>query len=73
MFPSCPGSSILINDRSEGSLAVDNYARLWTSNGIRRCRGMSFGNITGRALSAERDRPANNIRHAPQRCLTGNL
>jgi hypothetical protein len=43
-FPSRPGSSILMDDRSEGSLTVDNSARRWTSNDIRsRCRRMSFG------------------------------
>ena len=42
--------------RSEGSLAVDDYARRWANKDIRnQCQCMSFwANITGRLLSAER-------------------
>jgi hypothetical protein len=42
-FHSRPGTSILMDGRSEGSLMVDNYARRWTSEDIRsRCQRMSF-------------------------------
>ena len=44
-FPSRPGTSILIDCRSEGSSTVDKYARDWTSKAIRnrrQRRGMSF-------------------------------
>src|SRR6267154_3042989 len=45
-FPSHPGTSILLDSCSEGSLTVENYARCWTSKDIRsRCRGMSLRNI----------------------------
>src|SRR6267154_6001434 len=45
-FPSHPGTSILLDSRSEGSLTVDNYARCWTSKDIRsQCRRMSLSNI----------------------------
>jgi hypothetical protein len=32
LFPSRPGTSILMDCHSEGSLTVDNSARRWTSN-----------------------------------------
>jgi hypothetical protein len=52
-FPSRPGTSILIDCRSEGLLAVDNYARHWTNNDARsRCRRMSF--VQYYATTAER-------------------
>ena len=42
-FPSRPGTSILLDCRSEGLLTVDKYARHFTSTDIRsRCRRMSF-------------------------------
>jgi hypothetical protein len=42
-FPGRPGTSILMDGRSEVSLTIDNYARHWTSKDIRsRCRRMSY-------------------------------
>ena len=44
MLPSRPGTSILMDGRSEGSVAIDNYARHWPGKNIHsQCRRMSFG------------------------------
>ena len=53
-FPSCPGTSILMDCRSEVSLTVDNYARGWTGRDIRsRSRGLSLSNIPQLLTSAD--------------------
>lgn len=83
-FPSSPGTSTLINCRSEASLTVDNSAEsarrsIGTSiiiNSIHsRCQCMSFGYyiIPWRLLSDDGHRPADNIRHVPRWCLARNI
>jgi hypothetical protein len=43
LFSSRPGTSILMDVRSEGSMTVDNYARRWTRKDIHsRRRRMSY-------------------------------
>src|SRR6266849_3485779 len=53
-FSSRPGTPILIDCRSEGSLTVDNYACQWTSKDIRSgCRSMSFGQYHRTTVSVD--------------------
>jgi hypothetical protein len=54
-FPSHPGTPILMDCRSEGSLTVNDYARCWTSKDTRsRCQRKSLRNIPQLLTSADR-------------------
>ena len=54
-IPSRPGTSILMDSRSEGSLTVVKYVRRWTRKCIRcLCQRMSARNIPQLLTSADR-------------------